>query len=155
MMNATYTSPDGITQVVQGSTTAILASIYYQVIMDSVVWLLIALIFTIVDLYFGLEAASSRKEEIKVSNAIRRTLDKIFGYICWVVLSVSLAIGFHEEWIKYAIFAIIYGAELSSCFSNYFAAKGKTIHFNTFSIFARKLGIDELKEVEIKDNKNE
>lgn len=123
--------------------------------MDSVVWLLIALIFTIVDLYFGLEAARYRKEEIKVSNAIRRTLDKIFGYVCWVVLSVSLAIGFHEEWIKYMIFAIIYGAELSSCFSNYFAAKGKTIKFNIFAVLSKKLGIEELEKVEIEDNKTE
>lgn len=153
--SADYIQPDGVTQVVQGSTTAIFASIYSQIIMESVTWLIIAGLMTIADLYFGIRAAQYRKEEIKFSTAIRKTLDKLFAYICWVVLSISLSIGFHAEWIKFTIFALVYGTELSSCISNYFAAKGRKVNINIFSMFGDKLGVKELENVEIEKLKKE
>lgn len=39
------------------------------------------------------------------------------------MLGITISIGFAADWLKYLIFAIIYGNELSSCLSNYFAAK--------------------------------
>lgn len=149
-----YIPPDGVTQVVQGSTTAIFATIYSQIITESVMWFVIAGLMTIADLYFGISAALYRGEVIKLSTAIRKTLDKIFAYICWVVLSVSLSIGFEMPWLKFVIFAIIYGAELSSCISNYFAAHGKKININIFSILGKKMGVEELTDVKIEDCKD-
>lgn len=148
-----YIPSDGVTQVVQGSTTAIFATMYSQIIMESVMWLMIAGLMTIADLYFGIRAAQYRGETIKVSTAIRKTLDKIFAYVCWVVLSISLSIGFEMPWIKFVIFAIIYGAELSSCISNYFTSRGKKVNVNIFSIFSKKLGVEELADVKIEDDK--
>ena len=116
-------------------------------------WLMIAGLMTIADLYFGIRAALYRGETIKASTAIRKTLDKIFAYICWVVLSISLSIGFEMPWIKFVIFAIIYGSELSSCISNYFTSRGKKVNVNIFSIFSKKLGVEELADMKIEDDK--
>lgn len=137
--------------VVQTSTTAILTSIFYQALADSIIWLVIAAVAIVCDLFFGCEAARRRGERVRLSRAVRRTGNKACEYLCWVMLSITFSIGFAAEWLKYAIFAIIYGNELSSCLSNYFAAKGKRISFNVLSLLGRRLGIDEIADVKIEN----
>ena len=105
------------------------------------------------DLFFGCEAARKRGERVRISRAVRRTVNKMCEYLCWVMLGITISIGFAADWLKYLIFAIIYGNELSSCLSNYFAAKGKRITFNVFSLLGRRLGIDELEQCHIEDDK--
>lgn len=71
------------------------------------------------------------------------------------MLGITISIGFSADWLKYLIFALIYGNELSSCLSNYFEAKGKRITFNVFSLLGRRLGIDELEDCRIEDKKDD
>lgn len=137
--------------IIQNSTTAILSSIFYQALADSMIWLVVAAVVIVCDLFFGCEAARRRGERVRVSRAIRRTINKMCEYLCWVMLGITISIGFESEWLKYLIFAIIYGNELSSCLSNYFEAKGKRISVNLLSLLGRRLGIDELEECHIDD----
>lgn len=138
--------------IIQNSTTAILSSIFYQALADSMIWLVVAAVVIVCDLFFGCEAARRRGESVRVSRAIRRTINKMCEYLCWVMLGITISIGFESEWLKYLIFAIIYGNELSSCLSNYFEAKGKRISVNLLSLLGRRLGIDELEECHIEDD---
>ena len=138
--------------VVQNSTTAILTSIFYQALADSIIWLVVAAVVIVCDLFFGCEAARKRGERVRISRAVRRTVNKMCEYLCWVMLGITISIGFAAGWLKYLIFAIIYGNELSSCLSNYFAAKGKRITFNVFSLLGRRLGIDELEQCHIEED---
>lgn len=135
--------------VVQTSTTAILTSIFYQALADSIIWLVIAAVAIVCDLFFGCEAARRRGERVRFSRAVRRTGNKVCEYLCWVMLSITISIGFSADWLKYAIFAIIYGNELSSCLSNYFAAKGKRITLNIFSLLGQRLGLSGLEDIRI------
>lgn len=137
--------------IIQNSTTAILSSIFYQALADSMIWLVVAAVVIVCDLFFGCEAALRRGERVRVSRAIRRTINKMCEYLCWVMLGITISIGFESEWLKYLIFTIIYGNELSSCLSNYFEAKGKRISVNILSLLGRRLGIDELEECHIDD----
>lgn len=139
--------------VVQNSTTAILTSIFYQALADSIIWLVIAAVAIVCDLFFGCEAARRRGERVRFSRAVRRTGNKACEYLCWVMLAITISIGFSADWLKYAIFAVIYGNELSSCLSNYFEAKGKRITFNLFSLLGRRLGIDEIADVKIDNDR--
>ena len=123
--------------VVQNSATAILTSIFYQALADSIIWLVVAAVVIVCDLFFGCEAARKRGERVRISRAVRRTVNKMCEYLCWVMLGITISIGFAADWLKYLIFAIIYGNELSSCLSNYFAAKGKRITFNVFSLLGK------------------
>lgn len=141
--------------VVYNSTTAILTSIYYQALADSIIWLVAAVVIIVCDLYFGCEAARRRGERIRVSRAVRRTVNKACEYLCWVMLGITISIGFSADWLKYLIFALIYGNELSSCVSNYFEAKGKKITFNVFPPLGRRLGIPELEDCRIEDKKDD
>ena len=137
--------------LVQTSTTAILTSIFYQALADSIIWLVIAAVAIVCDLFFGCEAARRRGERVRLSRAVRRTGSKACEYLCWVMLGITISIGFTAPWLKYAIFAVIYGNELSSCLSNYFEAKGKRITFNVFSMLGQRLGISELEQCRIED----
>ena len=141
--------------VVQNSATAILTSIFYQALADSIIWLVAAAVIIVCDLYFGCEAARQRGERIRASRAVRRTVNKACEYLCWVMLGITISIGFSAEWLKYLIFALIYGNELSSCLSNYFEAKGKRITFNIFSMLGRRIGIPELEDCHIEDKKDD
>ena len=116
------------------------------------VWLVVAAVVIVCDLFFGCEAARKRGERVRISRAVRRTVNKMCEYLCWVMLGITISIGFAADWLKYLIFAIIYGNELSSCLSNYFAAKGKRITFNVFSLLVRRLGIDELEQCHIEED---
>lgn len=138
--------------VVQNSAIAILTSIFYQALADSIIWLVVAAVVIVCDLFFGCEAARKRGERVRISRAVRRTVNKMCEYLCWVMLGITISIGFAADWLKYLIFAIIYGNELSSCLSNYFAAKGKRITFNVFSLLGRRLGIDELEQCHIEED---
>lgn len=137
--------------VVQGSTTAILTSIFYQALADSIIWLVVAAVAIVCDLFFGCEAAKHRGERVRLSRAVRRTVNKMCEYLCWVMLGITISIGFAADWLKYVIFGIIYGNELSSCLSNYFEAKGKRITFNVFALLGRRLGISELEQISVEE----
>ena len=50
-------------------------------------WLMLGLVLVMVDLRFGLLAAKARSEEIRPSRALRRTLNKMVDYLCWVTLA--------------------------------------------------------------------
>lgn len=51
-------------------------------------WLFfLALVLTLGDLKFGIAASRYRKDPIKRSRAVRRTMDKITSYIIWVVMA--------------------------------------------------------------------
>ena len=139
----------------EAATQATMTVTIYAYIADmldqAVIWLVVAGVLVVSDLYFGIEAARARKEKIKVSRAIRRTLSKICEYVCWIMLSITLSSAFGEEWLMKAIFGIIYGNEVCSCIANYFEAHGKKVNINIFKIVGGWLGKEEISEIEITD----
>ncbi|MCC8155361.1 MAG: phage holin family protein [Tannerellaceae bacterium] len=121
-------------------------------------WLfLLAVFLTLGDLKFGIEASRFRKEPIKRSRAVRRTLDKICGYLIWIVMAYTFGqafgLPFGIELLPLIILIIIYGVELESIFVNYFGAKGKKIRVNFLSFFRSKTDLIEIKEEENEDCK--
>lgn len=137
--------------ILQMPASAILSAMLYRTIADSIVWLVVGCVFIIADLYFGIEAAHRRKEEVRPSKACRRTINKMCEYLCWIMLATSASTAFAADWLKYAIFAIVYGVELSSCFSNYFAAHGKRLKFDVLRFIGKRIGIEGLTDDIIED----
>lgn len=139
--------------IVQNSTTAILTSIFYQALADSIIWLVVAAVVIVCDPLFRLRSGPGKRgERVQHFGGGSPHRHKMCEYLCWVMLGITISIGFAADWLKYLIFAIIYGNELSSCLSNYFAAKGKRITFNVFSLLGRRLGIDELEQCHIEED---
>lgn len=109
---------------------------------------LLGLILIVVDLRFGVLAAKARGEKIRTSRAVRRTLNKIIDYLCWILVAGAMGkafgLPFDVPILPAIVLLVIYGCEVNSCYGNYFEAHGKKIRINIFKFFARKADIIEL-----------
>ena len=142
--------------VVQGGVSTAAILFLKTSLMDMIPYLIVAAVLIAVDLYFGIKAAKKRGETIRFSSAIRRTVGKMFEYVCWVMLSASLAIAFDFKAIEWIVLGIVMGNELMSIAGNYFFLHGYRIEGLDFlKIIGKKTGIDtsEISVVKIEDSK--
>ncbi len=112
--------------------------------------LLLGVVLIITDLRFGLRASRKRGDTIRTSRAIRRTVNKMVDYICWVLLAGTLGAAFGESIgvhiLPVVVMVVIYGVEINSCFSNYFESRGARLKVDIFKWIARKADIIEVEE---------
>ncbi len=105
-------------------------------------WLVLGLVLVLVDLRYGVLAARVRGEEIRLSRAWRRTINKMIDYLCWVtvaeLMSRTFAVSLGAPVVSMAMLFIIYGIEISSCVNNYFEYKGVRKRFNFWKFINRK-----------------
>lgn len=106
-----------------------------------------AFVLILLDLVYGCKAASSRKERVRLSTALRRTLSKTFCYICWLILASTLALSFEKDWLEWVVLGLVYLNELSSIVGNYYESKGLKVNWPNFlksilPIFGQKAGVD-------------
>lgn len=146
--------------VVQGGVTSLMVLYFNRVINLMVPFLILTAVLVLVDLAFGIEASKVRynkyqcaEDRVRPSRAIRRTINKVFEYLCWVILSATLAATFDAEWINIAVMGLVVANELVSVLDNYLYCHGKKIT-GIWTAFMRALGkrIDmDLEGVEITD----
>lgn len=113
--------------VAQGSTSILMVAFFRNSLQLAMPFIVPALLLICVDLVFGCMAAKRRGEEVRTSRAIRRTVDKIVSYTCWVILSASLAVAFDFPLLNKIILGIVMFVELLSVITNYFCMRGKKI----------------------------
>ncbi|MCD8186636.1 MAG: hypothetical protein LUD68_09425, partial [Rikenellaceae bacterium] len=109
------------------------------------------------DLKFGIQAARTRKEKIKRSRAVRRTVDKIGSYVLWILMGYTFGEAFGKPFgidiLPCVVLLIVYGVELESIFVNYFETKGKKARVNVLKAFARKTDLIDIR-IESEPNRN-
>ncbi|MFI3286335.1 MAG: hypothetical protein R3Y08_06750 [Rikenellaceae bacterium] len=137
--------------VVSGITATFLSG-FYEFMEPLRLLFLLGAVLIVVDLRFGIRASRVRGENIRVSRAIRRTINKAVDYICWVLLAGSLGVTFGDSVgvniLPILVMLVIYGVEINSCFSNYFESKRSRLRVDIFKWFARKTDIIEVEECE-------
>lgn len=120
-------------------TTATLLSPFVDGWQEIVVWLIVAVILIIADLRFGIEAAQKRGETIRRSRAIRRTVNKLVDYICWIsiawVFSGSFGRIFEIPLLPAITMLGVCIIELSSIIDNYCESRGIKKKFNGWKFF--------------------
>lgn len=120
---------------------------------------LLAILIVLADLRFGILAAKKRGEQVRFSRAIRRTINKLVDYACWLFLAGAFgqAFGhfFDEKVLPSLIMLVIFGVEINSCFSNYFEYHGKRMRIDIFKLFAKKTDIIEIEEEKKYETKKE
>lgn len=113
-------------------------------------WLLLGMILVIADLRFGIMAAKKRGEKIRFSRAIRRTINKMVDYLCWVTLaevcSMTFGITIGVPVISMGMLFIIYGIEINSCVNNYLEYKGIKKKFNFYKLVGKEELLDDVTE---------
>ena len=141
--------------VVNGAMSVALAD--FLGYLEPIKWLVVCgIILVICDLRFGVMASKTRGEKIRKSRAVRRTINKLVDYTCWILLSVGIEYAFglslNIPLVPVFIMLVIYGVELNSIFENYFEYRGIKVKVNVFNWFKKKADII---DVETKDNKKE
>lgn len=115
-----------------------------------VAWLIVATILILVDLRFGIGAAKQRGEQVRISRAARRTINKLVDYICWIsvawVLGGSFGKVFDIPLLAAVIMLVVCAVELSSIFDNYFEARGINKKFNVFKFLSKIFKLSALEE---------
>lgn len=118
-----------------------------EAVLRMVPYAIIAIPLIALDLIYGIKAAKYRKERVRVSTAIRKTVTKTFGYACWIILASTLALSFNMAWLEWTILGLVFLNELSSIVGNYLETKGLEISWKAIGaafskIFGQKTGID-------------
>ena len=105
-------------------------------------FLLAALALVLADLKFGIDAARHRGETIRKSRAIRRSINKVIDYICWILVATSFGEAFGTPFgipvLPAIVLLVVYGCEINSCFNNYFEAHGSRLRIDIFKWFKGK-----------------
>lgn len=95
-------------------------------------------------------AAKKRGEKIRFSRAIRRTINKMVDYLCWVTLaevcSMTFEITIGVPIISMGMLFIIYGIEINSCVNNYLEYKGIKKKFNFYKLVGKEELLDDVVE---------
>ena len=115
-----------------------------------VAWLIVATILILVDLRFGISAAKQRGEQVRISRAARRTINKLVDYICWIsvawVLGGSFGKVFDIPLLAAIIMLVVCAVEVSSIFDNFFEARGINKKFNVFKFLSKIFKISAIEE---------
>lgn len=117
-----------------------------------IIWFLIlAIILILGDLRFGIAAAKKRGEHIRPSRAIRRSLNKLVDYICWLSIATVVGVNFGSVFclplLSVIIMAVVCVIELSSIIDNYLEYKGIKKKINVIKLLARLFKRPEIEDV--------
>lgn len=131
--------------VIAGATATVISPLvdFYSKLLP---FLMLAIALIIIDSRFGIQASRKRGEAIRASRAVRRAINKLVDYICWVTLAgmigQTFGIAFHIPLLSIIVLCIVYSIELTSIFNNYFFYKGIKKKFNGWKFFSKLTGND-------------
>lgn len=133
-----------------GSATATVIAPIVDFYVALAPFIVLAVVLIITDCIFGVKAAKVRGEKIRRSRMLRRSINKLVDYICWITLAGMMGFAFgsalHVPVLSYVLFVIVCGIELISIFNNYFEYRGVHTHIDVFKLIARLFGRPELEE---------
>ncbi len=142
--------------VIAGATAAVISPLvdFYSKLLP---FLMLAVALIVIDSRFGILASRKRGETIRASRAVRRAINKLVDYICWVTLAgmigQTFGAAFHIPLLAVIVMCIVYSIELTSIFNNYFCYKGINKKFNGLKFFSKITGNDAIESaIEEKTN---
>lgn len=102
-------------------------------------YIILAIALIVADSRFGIQAARKRGEVIRQSRKWRRAINKLVDYICWISLAGVFSNAYSDVLglpaLSGVVLLIVYAIEATSCFNNYFEAKGLKLRLSFNAIF--------------------
>lgn len=134
-----------------GSFTAAVLSPFIEGWQQMLWFLILAVILILGDLRFGIAAAKKRNENIRPSRAVRRSLNKLVDYICWLSIATVVGVNFGSVFglplLSVIIMAVVCIIEMSSIIDNYLEYKGIKQKVNLIKLIAHIFRRPEIEEV--------
>lgn len=144
--------------VIAGATAAVISPLvdFYSKLLP---FLLLAILLIAIDSRFGIMASRKRGDQIRTSRAVRRAINKLVDYICWITLAgmigQTFGTAFHIPLLSMIVLCIVYAIELTSIFNNYFYYKGLKLKFNGLKFFSKITSQNVIEEsIEKTDDEN-
>ena len=141
-----------------GGVTASVLSPFIEGWQQMLWFLILAIILILGDLRFGIAAAKKRGERIRPSRAVRRSINKLVDYICWLSIATVVGINFGTVFdiplLSVIIMAIVCIIELSSIIDNYLEYKGIKQKVNLIKLIAHIFRCPEIEDVLESTEKN-
>ena len=134
-----------------GAFTASVLSPFIEGWQQMLWFLILAIILILGDLRFGIAAAKKRGERIRPSRAVRRSINKLVDYICWLSIATVVGINFGTVFdiplLSVIIMAVVCIIEMSSIIDNYLEYKGIKKKVNLIKLIAHIFRRPEVEEV--------
>lgn len=134
-----------------GGFTAAVLSPFVEGWQHMLWFLILAIILILGDLRFGIAAARKRGEKIRPSRAVRRSLNKLVDYICWLSIATVVGVNFGSAFglplLSVIIMAVVCIIEMSSIIDNYLEYKGIKKKVNVIKLIARIFHRPEFEDV--------
>ena len=134
-----------------GGVTASVLSPFIEGWQQMLWFLILAIILILGDLRFGIAAAKKRGERIRPSRAVRRSINKLVDYICWLSIATVVGINFGTVFdiplLSVIIMSIVCLIELSSIIDNYLEYKGIKKKVNLIKLIAHIFRRPEVEDV--------
>lgn len=124
---------DTTSLVSQGAAITVVSTMSGQVtnlLLQMLPFCYVAIPLITLDLYYGRKKAKYRYEHklssipCTIQKSVKMTLQKIFNYISWILLSTSISMAFGIPSLVFIIMAVIYGLEVLSLINKYGESKG-------------------------------
>lgn len=115
--------------IVEGGVALTTLAFLQHTMSNMIPYAIVAVPLIALDLVWGVRAARYRQERVTFSKAFRRTMGKIFDYLCWLIIASGLAIAFGKKWIEWGILGSVVFNEFISIVGNYFETKGVELSF--------------------------
>ena len=142
-----------------GGVTASVLSPFIEGWQQMLWFLILAIILILGDLRFGIAAAKKRGERIRPSRAVRRSINKLVDYICWLSIATVVGINFGTVFdiplLSVIIMAVVCIIELSSIIDNYLEYKGIKKKVNLIKLIAHIFRRPEVEDVLESTEQNE
>lgn len=136
--------------IIGGFTTAVLSP-FIEAWQQMLWFFFLAIILILGDLRFGIAAAQKRGDKIRPSRAVRRSLNKLVDYICWLSIATVVGINFGTVFgiplLSVIIMAVVCIIEMSSIIDNYFEYKGIKKKVNIIKLIARLFRRPDIEDV--------
>lgn len=134
-----------------GAFTASVLSPFIEGWTQMLWFLILAIILILGDLRFGIAAAKKRGERIRPSRAVRRSINKLVDYICWLSIATVVGINFGTVFelplLSVIIMAVVCIIEMSSIVDNYLEYKGIKKKVNLIKLIAHIFRRPEIEDV--------
>lgn len=124
---------DTTSLVSQGAAITVVSAMNGQVttlLLQMLPFCYVAIPLITLDLYYGRKKAMYKYEN-KLSNvpctiqkSVKMTIQKVFNYVSWILLSTSMSMAFGVPSLVYIIMSVIYGLEALSLINKYGESKG-------------------------------
>ena len=142
-----------------GGFTAAVLSPFVEGWQQMLWFLILAIILILGDLRFGIAAAKKRGERIRPSRAVRRSINKLVDYICWLSIATVVGINFGTVFdiplLSVIIMAVVCIIEMSSIIDNYLEYKGIKKKVNLIKLIAHIFRRPEVEDVLESTEQNE